>query len=55
MTIEIRELIVKVEVTEPAASASALPFAQNGEWDQQRLVEMIKQAVLEQLLERGHQ
>lgn len=55
MTIEIRELIVKVEVTEHATSASTLPFAQNSEWDQQRLVEIIKQAVLEQLLERGHQ
>lgn len=55
MTIEIRELIVQVEVTEPASSASALPFAQKDEWDQQRLVEMIKQAVLEQLIERGHQ
>lgn len=52
MTVEIRELIVQVEVTEPAPS---LPFAQHREWDDQRWVERIKQEVLEQLLERGRQ
>lgn len=52
MTIEIRELIVQVEVTE---SAPSLPFAPNREWDDQRWVDMIIQEVLEQLLERGHQ
>lgn len=55
MTIEIRELIIQVEVTESAPSAPSLPFAQHREWDDQRWVEMIKQEVLEQLLERGRQ
>jgi len=55
MTVEIRELIVQVEVTEPAPSASPLPFAPHREWDEQRWVERIKQEVLEQLLERGRQ
>lgn len=55
MTVEIRELIVQVEVTESAPSAPPLPFAQNREWDDQRWVEMIVQEVLEQLLERGRQ
>ncbi|MCS4320705.1 hypothetical protein M2407_005079 [Serratia sp. BIGb0234] len=55
MTVEIRELIVQVEVTEPAPSASSKPFAEHREWDDQRWVERIKQEVLEQLLERGHQ
>lgn len=52
MTVDIRELIVQVEVTEPAPSAPTLPFAQHREWDDQLWVEMIKQEVLEQLLER---
>lgn len=55
MTVEIRELIVQVEVTEPAPSASPLPLTEHPEWDQQRWVNMIKQEVLEQLLERGRQ
>ncbi len=55
MTVEIRELIVQVEVTGPAPSAPSLPFAQYREWDDERWVESIKQEVLEQLLERGHQ
>lgn len=55
MTIEIRELIVQVEVTEPAPSAPSLPFAQRRDWDDERWVAMIKQEVLEQLLERGSQ
>jgi len=55
MTVEIRELVVQVEVTEPAPSASSLPFAEHREWDDQRWVDMIKQEVLEQLLERGRQ
>lgn len=55
MTIEIRELIVRVEVTEPVPSASSLPLAEHREWDDQRWVEIIKQEVLEQLLDRGHQ
>lgn len=57
MTVEIRELIVQVEITEPAPALSApsLPFAQHREWDDERWVERIKQEVLEQLLERGRQ
>lgn len=55
MTVEIRELIVQVEVTEPAPSAPSLPLAQHRDWDDERWVEMIKQEVLEQLLERGRQ
>lgn len=55
MTIEIRELIIQVEVSEPVSSpASPLPFMECSEWEIQRLVEMIKQEVLEQLLERGN-
>lgn len=57
MTVEIRELIVQVEITEsaPALSAPSLSFAQYREWDDERWVETIKQEVLEQLLERGRQ
>ncbi|EDV0263024.1 hypothetical protein I9G02_004505 [Salmonella enterica] len=55
MTVEIRELIIKVEVTEPASSAPSLPFARHREWDDERWVERIKQEILEQLLERGRQ
>lgn len=33
MTVEIRELIVQVEVTGPAPSAPSLPFAQHREWE----------------------
>nr|WP_241391069.1 DUF5908 family protein [Serratia proteamaculans]ULG16481.1 Afp6 [Serratia proteamaculans] len=55
MTVEIRELIIQVEVTDPAPSAPSLPFALHREWDDQRWVEKIKQEVLEQLLERGRQ
>lgn len=55
MTVEIRELIVQVEVTESTPSASSLSSTEYGEWDDQRWVEMIKQEVLEQLLERGSQ
>ncbi|MBJ2114415.1 hypothetical protein JFQ86_16420 [Serratia ureilytica] len=53
MTVEIRELIVQVEVTESGLSEEVLPFAEPREWDDQRWVEMIKQEILEQLLERG--
>lgn len=55
MTVEIRELIVQVEVTESAPSGSSLPLAEHCEWDDQRWVDMIKQEVLEELLERRHQ
>ncbi len=55
MTVEIRELIVQVEVTASVPSASSLPFAPHREWDDERWVERIKQEVLEQLLERGCQ
>ncbi|WP_308386073.1 DUF5908 family protein [Serratia marcescens] len=55
MTVEIRELIVQVEVTESGPSEEALPFAERSAWEDQRWVEMIKQEILEQLLERGHQ
>ncbi|HED2503816.1 TPA: hypothetical protein R4Y87_004727 [Serratia marcescens] len=57
MTVEIRELIVQVEITEsaPALSAPSLSFAHYREWDDEQWVERIKQEVLEQLLERGRQ
>ncbi|MGK0706852.1 DUF5908 family protein [Yokenella regensburgei] len=55
MTVEIRELIVQVEVTEPAPSASSMQFSQHREWDDEQRVERIKQEVLEQLLERRSQ
>lgn len=54
MTVEIRELIVQVEVTESEPSASFLPSVEGRAWDEQRWVDMIKQEVLEQLLERGN-
>ncbi|WP_439412917.1 DUF5908 family protein [Enterobacter ludwigii] len=55
MTVEIRELIIQVEVTESSPSGASLPFTEHREWDEQRRVDRIKQEVLEQLLERGHQ
>ncbi|MBD8109114.1 DUF5908 family protein [Erwinia persicina] len=50
MTIEIRELVVQVRVTEPEppAATSALTV-----WDEQRLLEKLKREILEYLLERG--
>ncbi|MGV3345417.1 DUF5908 family protein [Enterobacteriaceae bacterium LUAb1] len=53
MTVEIRELVIQVDVTEPSPPAGALPVTESSEWDEQRWVEKIKQEVLEQLLERG--
>lgn len=55
MTVEIRELIIQVEVTENAPIGGTWPLAEHREWDAQRWVEIIKQQVLEQLLERGRQ
>lgn len=55
MTVEIRELIVQVEVTESGPSGETLPFVVHREWEVQRWVEMIKQEILEELLERGRQ
>lgn len=53
MTIEIRELIVRVEVTESSASLPALAGASHSAWDEQRLLEKLKREVLEYLQERG--
>lgn len=53
MTVEIRELIVQVEVTEPVTSGSSLPLTDHTEWDEQRWIKMIQQELREQLLERG--
>lgn len=55
MTVEIRELIVHVEVTEPAVSSSSSPLTEHHEWVDQRLVEMVKQEIMEHLLDRGLQ
>lgn len=53
MTIEIRELIIQVQVTEAGPSMGQLPAAGHTEWDEQRLFERLKQDVLDYLLERG--
>lgn len=53
MTIEIRELIVRVEVTESSPPFPALPGADNSPWHEQRLLEQLKREVLEYLQERG--
>lgn len=53
MTIEIRELIVRVEVTESFPQATALSGKRYSEWDEQRLLEKLKREVLEYLQERG--
>lgn len=53
MTIEIRELIVRVEVTESSPPMSVLPGTGYPAWDEQRLLEKLKREVLEYLQERG--
>lgn len=53
MTIEIRELIVRVEVTESSPLIPALPGADKSPWHEQRLLEQLKREVLEYLQERG--
>jgi len=52
MTVEIRELVITVEVTEPPGQ-TAFRSSEIGEWDEQRLLEKLKREVLEYLLERG--
>lgn len=54
MTVEIRELIIKVEVTEASPASLLSPTARYSEWDEQRLLEKLKQEVLDYLNERGH-
>ncbi|WP_158586335.1 DUF5908 family protein [Serratia inhibens] len=54
MTIEIRELVIQVQVTEPTPSAAPLWATGPTPWDEQRLLEKLKQEILEHLLERGH-
>ncbi|ROP62297.1 hypothetical protein EDF81_0782 [Enterobacter sp. BIGb0383] len=53
MTVEIRELVIQVEVTETSAQAAASSPAGYTEWDEQRLLEKLKREVLEYLQERG--
>ena len=53
MTIEIRELIVRVEVTDDSPQAPALSGTGYSQWDEQRLLEKLKREVLEYLQERG--
>lgn len=53
MTIEIRELIVRVEVTDASPPVPALPGTDNSPWHEQRLLEQLKREVLEYLQERG--
>lgn len=53
MTIEIRELIVRVEVTESSPNMSALSGSGYSAWDEQRLLDKVKREVLEYLQERG--
>lgn len=53
MTIEIRELVIRVEVTDPPQQL--LPGSPKySEWDEQHLLEKLKREVLDYLLERGH-
>jgi len=53
MTIEIRELIVRAEVTEPTQQVPPLSGTGYPVWDEQRLLEKLKREVLEYLQERG--
>lgn len=54
MTIEIRELIVQVQVTESEEAKAVVPFTGYSEWDEQRLLEKMKREIIDYLLERGH-
>lgn len=54
MTIEIRELVIQVQVTESEEAKTALPFTGYSEWDEQRLLEKMKREIVDYLLERGH-
>lgn len=53
MTIEIRELIIQVQVTGSPSQVPQLSAAAYTPWDEQRLLEWLKQEVLNYLLERG--
>lgn len=53
MTIEIRELVIEVQVSEPASQVPSLSAAGYTPWDEQRLLEWLKQEVVNYLLERG--
>jgi len=53
MTIEIRELIVQVQVTEYEQPGSATACPASDSWYEQRLLEKLKREILEHLLERG--
>lgn len=53
MTVEIRELVIQVEVTESVKTTAPSSSIGTREWNEQRWVEKIKQEVLTHLIERG--
>lgn len=53
MTIEIRELVVQVRVTEPEQSIQAPTLPALTAWDEQLLLEKLKREILDYLVERG--
>lgn len=53
MTIEIRELVIQVHVTEPEQSTQASALPALTAWDEQLLLEKLKREILEYLMERG--
>lgn len=53
MTIEIRELVVRVEVAESSPQMSAESASRCSELSEQRLLEQLKREVMEYLQERG--
>lgn len=53
MTIEIRELVIQVRVTEPESSTQGSALPAFTAWDEQLLLEKLKREILEYLVERG--
>ncbi|MHA0273213.1 DUF5908 family protein [Enterobacter ludwigii] len=54
MTIEIRELIVKVEVIESAPPSKDIAAQRYSEWNEERLLEKLRREMLDLLRERGN-
>ncbi|MGV3344495.1 DUF5908 family protein [Enterobacteriaceae bacterium LUAb1] len=52
MTIEIRELVIRVEVTESPSPSIPCPAGYT-DWDEYRLLEKLKREVIDYLVERG--
>lgn len=54
MTVEIRELVIHVEVTESSQSSPLVSPNSHKEWNEQYWIDKVIQEVLERLLERGN-